>query len=294
MGELESEDAGQGISNPLKWYTKRVNVLSIQEQLLAFIDSEDLSKRAFLINGKSGTGKTRLLNETIKQIISDGRNYRWFQGDCNQVLEGSAPMYEPFYEAFSLNGEQIEINKPLEDRKLPQGFFTDRSQLSKAFGKVLNQAGAVAPVDLAGLLSVEDETSRSVSEIVSELLDSLISRYVDEDQSKVVLVIDDFHWIDDSSFDLIKALVQATRDRSKYSQFFKFIFTISTDQDNGAIPALERLNEVIVSDSSNAVGNALIACELVVEKGVDFVDQVLSDNKFKLNSSVDIDFRFGH
>lgn len=293
MGELESEEAGQGLSNPLKWYTKGVNVLSIQEQLLAFIDSEDLSKRAFLINGKSGAGKTRLLNETIKQIISDGRNYRWFQGDCNQVLEGSAPMYEPFYEAFSLNGEQIEINKPLEDRKLPQGFFTDRSQLSKAFGKVLNQAGAVAPVDLAGLLSVEDETSRSVSEIVSELLDSLISRYVDEDQSKVVLVIDDFHWIDDSSFDLIKALVQATRDRSKYSQYFKFIFTISTDQDNGAIPALERLNEVMVSDSSNMVGNALIACELVVEKGVDFVDQVLSDNKFKLNSSVDIDFRFG-
>ena len=30
----------------------------------------------------------------------------------------------------------------------------------------------------------------------------------------------------------------------------------------------------------------------VVEKGVDFVDQVLY-NKFKLNSSVDIDFRFG-
>ena len=72
-------------------------------------------------------------------------------------------MYEPFYEAFSLNGEQIEITNPQKTENFP-GFFTDRSKLSKAFGKVLNQAGAVA-VDLAGLLSVEDETSRSVSKL---------------------------------------------------------------------------------------------------------------------------------
>ena len=290
--QLQS-NSGHGLSNPLKWYTDGLNISSVQDEVLHFIKSNDLNKRAFLIKGNSGTGKTRLLEETIKKVIDEANDVRWFQGDCNQVLEGSAPMYEPFFEAFSLNGERIEIHKPEEDRKLPQGFFTDRSQLSKAFGKVLNQAGSLAPVDLAGLLSVDDEASRSVSEIVSELIESLISRYIDDDHCKVVIVIDDFHWIDDSSYELTKALIQSTRDRSKYSQYFKFIFTISSDQDSGEIPAEDRLLTLLTNENSNAVSNSLTTQTIEVSGGASFMEKVLSDSSFRLSDTVDIDFRFG-
>ena len=128
-------------------------MLFFKNQLSEFILADDVNQRYSFFR-KFRLRKTRFLNECISHFRNTEANIKWFQGDCNQVVEGTAP-YEPFYEAFTLNGEQIDIHLPKEQRSLPQGFFTDRSQLSKAFGTVISHAGSVAPVDIANLLSIE-------------------------------------------------------------------------------------------------------------------------------------------
>ena len=161
----------------------------------------------------SGAGKTRLIEETLKIFINkdQANNIRWFQGDCNQVFEGNPQLYEPFYEAFSLNGELTQTELPISDRCLPKGFFTDRSHISKIFGKVISKAGSVAQVELEELISVDDESSRSIEEIVSELIELLIERFIYDNESKIIVCIDDFHWIDQASLDLLKLLYIKTK-----------------------------------------------------------------------------------
>ena len=294
MEEVEG-DSASGLSNPVKWYTRGLNVQSLQEQLFSFLSSNDISDQVYVIQGNSGSGKTRFLKEAVDALRTSSDqliNIRWFQGDCNQVLEGTAPLYEPFYEAFTLNGEQINIDLPKELRCLPQGFFTDRSQLSKAFGKVVSQAGAVAPVDLASLLSVEDESSRSLDEIVSELLDSLINQYIDEEQNKIVLVIDDFHWIDSASYELLSRFVNKTKQRSKYTKYFKFIFTIANDQESESGTALNKILDLVNGEDKNIKKEVEPVSISITDSGA-FVQEILSETTFKIEKSRSANFRFG-
>ena len=294
MEELEG-DTASGLSNPIRWYTEGLNVKSLQEQLFSFLSSNDVSDRIYVIQGNSGTGKTRFLKEAVHALRSSSKeflNIRWFQGDCNQVLEGTAPLYEPFYEAFTLNGEQVNIDLPKDLRCLPQGFFTDRSQLSKAFGKVVSQAGSVAPVDLASLLSVEDESSRSIDEIVSELLESLINQYIDEDQNKIVLVIDDFHWIDSASQELLNRFIDKTKQRSKYTKYFKFIFTIANDQESTPGVTLSKIQALVNGDDKNLT-KELEPVSILINDTSAFVQEILSETTFKIEKSRSANFRFG-
>lgn len=288
-------DSASGLSNPVKWYTKGLNVQSLQEQLFSFLNSNNISDRVYVIQGNSGSGKTRFLKETVNALRTSSNeieNIRWFQGDCNQVLEGTAPLYEPFYEAFVLNGEQIDINLPKEFRCLPQGFFTDRSQLSKAFGKVVSQTGFVTSVDLASLISVEDESSRSLDEIVSELLDSLINQYIDEDRNKIVLVIDDFHWIDSASYELLNRFVEKTKQRSKYTKYFKFIITIANDQESESGIAFNKIVDLVNGKDKNQTKEVESVSISINDSGA-FVQEILSETAFKIEKSPTANFRFG-
>jgi len=286
--------SNSGLSNPLNWYTKGLNVLDIQNEVLAFLDSDDVSNRFFIIEGKSGSGKSRLLKQTVELLrdSSMSQGISWFQGDCNQVLEGTAPLYEPFYEAFILNGEQINYKLDKELRCLPNGFFSDRSQLSKAFGKVVSQASSVAPVDLANLLSVEDESSRSVDEIISELIDSLISKYIDEDHKKVVLVFDDFHWIDEATLDLLTRFYEKTKERSKFSKYFKFILVLSSDQDSTLQSPLLNL-QTMLSQGQNSPTGEIVPVVLELTDSNLFVQEILAETEFQIQNSESSKFRFG-
>ena len=91
-----------GLSNPQKWFKTGLNVDSVQNNLIDFINSDNTKGRVFILKGLSGAGKTRLIEETLKIFINkdQANNIRWFQGDCNQVFEGNPQLYEPFYEAF--------------------------------------------------------------------------------------------------------------------------------------------------------------------------------------------------
>ena len=85
-GESETTNNKSGLSNPVKWYTQGLNVESLKNQLSEFILADDVNQRLFILQGNSGLGKTRFLNECISHFRNTEANIKWFQGDCNQVV----------------------------------------------------------------------------------------------------------------------------------------------------------------------------------------------------------------
>ena len=280
-----------GLFNPTNWYKIGLNVDEVQSRVLDYIESDDLSNNIMVIHGDSGIGKTRIMTETLALLRNQGKNVRWFQGDCNLDTEGTSAIYEPFYEAFSIHGEQIMAQEPNEKRVLPRGFFTDRSQISSLFGEVVSKASALGPIDVSNIVESVNDTSRSEEEIVAELLDYLIDKYIQNGQSKIILVFDDFHWMDAASLELLRNLFAVIKKRSKYLKFFKFIFTVKFSEGYNEESLKKQFEHVL--NTSNISATRYPLERISVTDGQAFINNVLNDTQLELKVQKNVNFRFG-
>ena len=228
------------LAEPFQWFTAGTDLLESRTELLKVIRSnEDLDKPlAVVIKGDRGSGKTRLLKETLKELQEEQRKgersaINWFEGDCNEGDDGLLTLYEPFFEAFSLNGDRFAPNGP----SLPNKFFSDRSSIAKGLEKVVSQAGKGVHLD-ALIGSVESDTEKlSTEEIAIQLMEWLEEHCINGKMDpRIVLVLDDFHWIDERSLQLFKVFLHLIQKR-KQSRVFRFILT-----ENTSSSSLERLN----------------------------------------------------
>ena len=281
------------LGNPFSYVSNAYLAGSPINNILDFIQGSS-NKIVLFISGRTGIGKTRSLHEFIQYLKQNNDNeFAVFAGDCNESKDGSTPMYEPFYEAFCLEGETCCSDLPNKGR-LEKGFFTDRSQISKGLTNILATAGSVGPVDLSNVLSVEDNTSRSVTEIVVELADILIDRLINhpEKKKKVILIIDDYHKVDSSTAELLVAFIHVLHTRTKYQGKIKIIIIHSCDNDNSDCPSVVSLKESINSEYSS-----LPEGESYTEKYLDidqaqFVESVLKSRAFKVFGESD-SYTFG-
>ena len=276
------------LGNPFTYVSDVYLSGSPVNKMLDFIQGPS-SKNILFLSGRSGIGKTRSLYEFVQHLRNNhGNEFAVFIGDCNESKDGSTPMYEPFYEAFCLEGESCCSDLPNKGR-LEKGFFTDRSQISKGLTNILSTAGSVGPVDLSSVLSVEDNTSRSVKEIVNELADILIDRLINHPgkKKKVVLVIDDYQKVDSSTAELLVAFINVVHSRTKYQGKIKIIIIQSLDNSNADNPSVASLKENI-----NSEYNSLPEGEAFIEEFIDIdqaqlVESVLSSKTFKVYNESD-------
>lgn len=277
----------RNLINPLRWYTAGTNLKSVKTDLRDFlIQSQDKANLA-LLRGHLGSGKTRLLNELVLEISdSSFTDVIWFQGDCNFSTDTAQREYEPFYEAFSLKGNLLESSQEGFNPLVPEGFFADRTRISKAFNEVMSRAGSVAPVDLTQMLSIDDDSARTQDEIANELLDIIINRYLSLKANVVVLVIDDIHFIDASSLELLKTFISEIEKRRQHQESFKFVFTTTLEHEKRAREILEELSE-------EKDGN-LSEYQIRVESIADFTSELLSDEYFNYDSAQghEVPYRF--
>ena len=150
---------------------------------------------------------------------------------------------------------------PLSDRCLPKGFFTDRSQISKIFGKVISKAGSVAQLELEELISVDNESSRSIEEIVSELIELLIERFIQNNNSKIIICIDDFHWIDQASLDLFKLLYL----KSKIDLNIQNILNSFTTDQETPFRKNDKTREDVTTIDEDNIKSSILEDEIVVK-----------------------------
>jgi class 3 adenylate cyclase len=156
--------------------------------LLAWKETLTGGRRAVLVSGEPGIGKTRLVSELVRRAHDDGTTILW--GRCDEEL--SAP-FEPFAEAL----RHYVHNVPGDRLRAELG------PLGGEMTRILPDLAASVP-GLAAPVPSDPETERHrLFEAVSDFLAEM------SQTDAVVLVLDDVHWADKPSLLLLRHLLRA-------------------------------------------------------------------------------------
>ena len=156
----------------------------------AFDRTRTEAPASVFVAGEAGVGKTRLVDEFTASAVADGA--RILSGGCIELSQGSLP-FAPIVEA--LRG-LVESTGPEE---LDELFGAARAE----FGRLLPELSGMPTTSFSDM-SIESGRGR-LFELILGLLQRLAER------SPTVLVIEDLHWADDSTRDLMRFLVRNQR-----------------------------------------------------------------------------------
>ena len=228
------------VSNKFYVSFNQIHKQKIAKYLLSF---EHKLSIAYL-EGKSGIGKTSLMhsikNEADKKI-------KWFYGDCDEYPESKNIPYEPFYQAFCVN--EFE-----EDFSIENGVFYSGKGNSTEFLKQASPALALLPgINLSSealinsVSSFESDLSEAkVDHIIRDIREGLRTHFehITED-SKIVFILDDIHWIDDLSTDLLFDFIDLMEELTNSIDHLYFqLICISTSQNSTDTPTKELISEL--------------------------------------------------
>jgi predicted ATPase/class 3 adenylate cyclase len=178
------------------------------EQLLAAFDRMQHG-RAQVINliGEAGTGKSRLIAEFLRRLEGEGRLA------CTALRRAdSSSLGEPPYGVFATlfrEGYQVNPDDPLDvaRQKLAAGL--------RSLGAPTEVTAAIVPV-LSYLLAVEearpiDLDPEQLRRQIALAARTLVERRLQ--QTPVLMVVEDLHWADAASVDLLRDIVDHLADR---------------------------------------------------------------------------------
>ena len=146
-----------------------------------------------LVAGDAGIGKTRLMTEFVSGARTSGAQV--LIGDCLQLGETGLP-YAPFV------GALRPLLRSLAPRRLDEIIGPGRAELSQLFPDLGTPSGGRAG---GGSPGARPEQAR-LFEVVFGILRRL------SDDAPVVLVLEDLHWADSSTRDLLRFLVRNARE----------------------------------------------------------------------------------
>jgi class 3 adenylate cyclase/tetratricopeptide (TPR) repeat protein len=149
------------------------------------------------IVGEAGVGKSRLILEFKNSIVHE--NHGYLEGQCLQY--GGSILYKPIldilktlFEIKDLDREHV-IKKKIKEKVLA---FPSLEQSLPSFQDLLS-----VQVDDEAFLKLEPKQKRGKAfEAIRDLLVSI------SQESPLVLVVEDLHWIDDSSEEFLNYLIE--------------------------------------------------------------------------------------
>jgi adenylate cyclase len=274
--------AGLGLAAPL---VGRADELT---QLLAAVDRMERGRAQVVsLVGEAGTGKSRLIAELLTRLDADGRlaTMAVRRAACSSLGE---PTYGVFGALFR-DAYHVEPTDTLDvaRRKLVAGL--------RALGARDEEATAIAPV-LSYVLGLEDEVHPDVDPEQLKRQIALAARALVErrlEKEPLLILVEDLHWADAASIDLLRQLVDDLAHRplmllfshrpdaspplvARAAQSIIRVSPLSRDETRALVAALfgastdvlGRFQEFI---AARAGGNPLFAEEIVrslVGKGV--------------------------
>ena len=191
-----------GLNRPLVGRTRELDQL-----LVAFQRMQHGQAQLVSLVGEAGTGKSRLIGELLARLKSEG----WLAGIAVRRVACSS-LGEPTYGVFATlfrEGYQVEAADSLvvARGKLAAGL--------RALGARDEEADAIARV-LSCVLGVDAATPRDVApeqlhrQIVLAAR-SLLERRLE--QQPLLIIVDDLHWADAASVDLMHQVIDELPDR---------------------------------------------------------------------------------
>jgi predicted ATPase/DNA-binding CsgD family transcriptional regulator len=182
----ENPDMGGRISSPQ--FVGRVEELERLQGALA--DATAGKPRILLLAGEAGIGKTRLITEFTNQARDVG--VLVLIGGCVQVLEQALP-YAPISQALRRLARQL-----------------DRAGLEALVGGWRSELVRLVPDLPAAGLPGDRPDDVSAPTRVSELVLGVLERLAE--QAPVVLVVEDLHWADRSTMDVMSFVAHNLRE----------------------------------------------------------------------------------
>jgi DNA-binding CsgD family transcriptional regulator/tetratricopeptide (TPR) repeat protein len=185
----------------------------LQESLGA---ARDGTPAVFLVTADAGVGKTRFVDEMALRARASG--YRVLSGGCVHLRGGALP-FEPFVEAFrDLAPEAVGADASTATQGTPS-----------EFARLLAELPA-SPQTTAG---PRDESQSRLFELALGLLRRLST------EAPLLLIVEDIHWADRSTLDLLAFLVRNLR-----RERVVLLVTCRTDELHRRHPILSFLAEL--------------------------------------------------
>jgi hypothetical protein len=158
-------------------------------QILSAVDEVMTGEgRLVMLAGEPGAGKTRLAQEVTLAVRN--RGFTIAAGSCFEPRQ-SVPYY-PFLDALaSLYG----VVPPTLRSSIPQRW--------PHLGRLLPEVGIMAPTESIDTQEDQERLFRAVTGFVSVVAES----------TPIAVLLDDLHWADQSTLDLLGHLARHTRDR---------------------------------------------------------------------------------
>src|SRR5580765_1140846 len=160
--------------------------------------------RAQLVSlvGEAGTGKSRLIAELFSALEAEGRLAGTVvrRATCSSLGEPTYGIFGAlFREAYKVDQtDSLDVAR----QKLIDGL--------RALGAGADEAEAIAPV-LSYMLGVEDAEPEQLQRQIVLAARALLERRVQHDP--LMIVVDDLHWADNASIDLLRNVVDHLADK---------------------------------------------------------------------------------
>lgn len=156
--------------------------------LHAWKETLEGTRRAILVSGEPGIGKTRLVTELVRHAHDAGASILWGRSD-----DELASPFEPFVEALRHYIQTVPLDR----------LRAELGPLGGELSRVLPDLAARVP-GLAAPVPSDPETERHrLFEAVTDLLGEMSHSH------PVILVLDDLHWADKPSLLLLRHLLRS-------------------------------------------------------------------------------------
>lgn len=151
----------------------------------------------------AGLGKSRLLAELNKEVVR--RDHLWLEGRCLELT--SHVPYSPFLDMLRRIGSPLEpthaLRKSLEELVAAGSITGERAGEIAPFLNGLFETNGVVPAEVAAA-SPDQRRALTVDALASFLTAQVSER-------PTVVVIEDLHWSDDSSIEVLQRLQEQVR-----------------------------------------------------------------------------------
>ena len=201
----------------------------------------DIEKNTFILSGKQGSGKTRLLS----QYFNSKDNIQLFKGSFDNQKDIYDKSFGVFKHIF------IDSNSNLN---LPKNFFNRNTAAVKGISNVFKAVSKVAQIDVSQVLDIEGNTT-NLLDLSSDLLEEL-AKHGEKTNKKQIVIFEDYHFIENdvNNKDFVNALMKSYSKRIFFQKHIKFIFSYRSEKNikgepfNTYLEELTSLTKVIKSE----------------------------------------------